>query len=480
MSSRRCVSALVTVGVLAACSPGALAAKPGKWERVTHPNGRNIDQVARQRTADGTLHLAWALEESGGTSLFHTPISATGAVGGTTPIQTGWSTINSVPDLVPTPDGGIRVFFGGLRTTNSDETNDELSTATAPASGAPWALTTGNVTQGGAAAYASDVGATVLADGTPLQSWGGTGAGVFVHQGLSPSSPNHAYQSQLGGCCGYSPDLAVDSASGVVFIAWYSNASDNLGVFVQPVDPGSGAPLATPQRMPGTVTDFSGRPSSSQMLARTPITARPGQPGVFVAYPGGYPTTTKVLVWQIGGKLSVLDNSKANHLVGLAADPNGRLWGIWAIQGGTPAVFARRSNLAATKWGPRVAAGAPKGAASVYKIDGDAQLGRLDLLGLFGSTGSTATWHSQLLPGLSLAAKPSKTKHAKTEVTFTVTDPDPVPGAKVTVPGDSGTTDSKGKVTLDVGPFGSKVKKTKATATKSGYKSGKLTMKVSG
>jgi hypothetical protein len=457
-----------------------MAGKPGRWERVTDPNGRNTDQVAHQRTADGTLHLAWVHQEPGGTSLFHTPVTPSGTIGSTTQIQTGWSTINPVPDLVPGPDGGLRVFFGGIRTTSSGETNDELSTATAPPAGQPWTLTTGNVVPDGASAYASDQGATLLPDGTPLESWGGTGAGVFVHRGLSASTPNHSYQHQLGGCCGYSPDLAVDSTSGAVLIAWYSNASDNFGVFVQGVDPGSGAPAGSPQLMPGTVTTFGGSPNSSQMLARTPITARPGQPGVFVAYPGGYPTTTKVLVWRVGGKLSVLENSRVNHLVGIAAAADGRLWGIWATQGSKPAVFARRSNLAATKWGPRVSAGAPKGATSVYKIDGDAQVGTLDLLGLFGTSGSTATRHSQVLPGLKLSASPSKVKHAGTEVTFTVTDPDPVPGAKVKAAGDSGTTDSKGRVKLDVGPFGRRVRKTKATASKTGYRSGKVTLKVSG
>lgn len=480
MSSMRCTGVLAVACVLAVTAPSAVAGKPGKWDRVTDPGGRNIDQVARQRTADGTLHVAWVHEQGGKASLFHTPITAAGSVGATTPIQTDWASMSSVPDLVLNADGSLRAFFGGIRTTNSDETNDELSTATAPPSGAAWTLAPGNVTPGGASAYASDVGATTLPDGTPLESWGGTGAGVFVHRGLSPDTPNHAYQSQLGGCCGYGPDLAVDSATGAPFIAWYSNASDNFGVFVQAVDPASGAPVGSPQLMPGTVTTFNGSPNSSQMLARTPITARPGEPGVFVAYPGGYPTATRVLVWQVGGKLRVLDDSKVDHLVGIAADPQGRIWGIWATRGSQPAVFARRSNLAATKWGPRLPAGAPKGADTIHKIDGDAQSGRLDLLALFSSTGSTATWHSQLLPGLSLSASPSKTKHAETKVTFTVTDPDPVAGAKVSVPGDSGTTDSKGRVTLEVGPFGKKVRKATAKASKSGHRPAKRTLKVSG
>jgi hypothetical protein len=478
MSIRLLVALAIAAGVLAAAPAVAPAGTPGKWTRVTHPGGRNIDQVAHVRTADGTLHLAWVFGASGGDSLLHTPVAANGSVGSATLIQSGWATINPVPDLVLTPGGGLRVFFGGIRTTSPDETNDELSTATAPASGAPWTLMPGNVTAGGAAAYASDVGAATLADGTPLQSWGGTGAGVFVHRGLSPSSPNHAYQSQLGGCCGYSPDLAVESTTGAVVIAWYSNASGNLGVFVQRVDPATGAPVGAPVRMPGSVTNFNGTPSSSQMLARTPITARPGRAGVFVAYPGGYPVTRKVLVWRVGGPLRVLANAPRSHIVGIAAGPDGRLWAVWATQTSPPRVFARRSNASATAWGARVSARAPAGAATVYKIDGDAQAGRLDVLGLFSTPGSTATWHTQLRPGLALGADRSRLRRAGASVTFTVTDPDPVAGASVKAAGESGTTGANGRVTLDLGPFGRRVKKVRATATKPGYSPATRTLRV--
>ena len=479
MSARFLVVAVMGASVVAMLPAQVWAGTVGKWSRVTDPSGRNIDQVAHARTADGTLHTAWVLAAPGSDSLFHTPIASNGAVGQTTPIQSGWATINPVPDLVLTPDGGLRVFFGGIRSTSPDETNDELNTATAPAAGSPWTLMQGNVTAGGAGAYGGDTGAAVLPDGTPLESWGGTGFGVFVHRGLSPSSPNYAYQSQLGGCCGYSPDLAVESTSGAAVIAWYSNASGNLGVYVQAVDGATGAPVGAPFRMPGSVTNFNGTPSSSQMLARTPITARPGQPGVFVAYPGGYPTTNRVLVWRVGGEVDVVARKASNHIVGITAAPDGRLWVVWARQDAPPRVFARRSNPAATEWGPPVSAGAPAGASSIYKIDGDAQAGGLDVLGLFSTPGGEATWHTQLRPGLALEADPARLRrHSGNRVVFTVTEPNPVAGATVKAAGESGTTNKKGKVELQLGQFGENKKKVKATATKPGYSPGSLRLRI--
>lgn len=470
MSVRHWIVAVVAVSAVAVLPTQASAGTPGQWERLTQPDGRNIDQVTHLRTADGVLHVAWVHQSGNADTLFHAPIAANGSIGGMTPIQANWASINPVPDLVPGPGGGLRVFFGGLRTTDSGETNDEMSTATAPAAGQPWTLQSGNVTPGGAAAYASDTGAALLADGTPLESFGGTGTGVYVHRGLSPSSPNHAYQGQLGGCCGYSPDIAVDSTNGVPVIAWYSNADNNLGVFVQLVDPATGAPVGAPARMPGSVTNFEGTPSSSQMLSRTPITARTGQPGIFVAYPGGYPTTRKVLVWRVGGDLDTLANTGNNHLVGLAPTPDGRLWAVFAELGVKQRVFARRSNPDVTAWGPRVAAGAPKGTISIYKVDGNAQANTLDIFALISNSSSTANWHTQVLPGLALDADPRKVnRNSGTSVTFTVTDPDPVEDAKVTAAGESGKTNAKGRVTLQLGPFGKKKKKVKAIATKPGY-----------
>jgi hypothetical protein len=461
-------------------APPALAGKPGKWTKLGQSNLDNIDEVALARTADGTLHAVWTIPShnngGAGDSLVHDAIAAGGVAAPPDPITTGWGAITAVPDLVTLPDGSLRVFFGGIRTTNPDEPNSNMNTATAPAAGAPWNLFSGTTVTGDAA-YGADDGAAVLADGTPIVAFGGTGTGTFVHRGLDPAQPNVPLQAQFGGCCGYSPDVAVDTATGVPVAAWYSNATGHLGVFAQSLDPGSGQTAAPPAQMPGSTTAYNGTPSSSQQLSRTPIAARAGG-GVYVAYSGGYPTTTKALLWRVGAPSSVtLDTRKADHVVGLAADPQGRLWVFWILRGPKPTVFARRSNKAATAFGPAVAAGAPPATQSGYKISGNAQTARLDLVGLFGNTSSQAQWHTQVLPGLAIKAAPSRVKSTKsTKVKFTVSDPDPVKGATVHAAGRSPTTDAKGHASITLGPTSKS--SIAVTVTKAGYTEGRTRVRV--
>jgi hypothetical protein len=327
----------------------------------------------------------------------------------------------------------------------------------------------------GDAAYASDDGAAVLPDGTPLLAFGGTGSGTFVHRGLSPATPNFQLQDQLGGCCGYSPDIAVDAKSGAPFVAWISNASSNIGVFAQSLDAGSGAPAGAFAKMPGSSTTFNGRQEMNQQLQRVPIVARAGG-GVYVAYPGGYPTTKLVRLWRVAdSKSAVVGSSQFDHMVNLAADPAGRLWVFW-VDGNSPArVFARRSNKAATKFGPAVKLVPPHGQTTAYKIDGNAQAGTLDLVVLWGATAKQAQFHTQVDPALALSAKPAKASRTKaTSVKFTVSDPDPVKGAKVSAGGKSATTDGGGHATITLGPS---KKALSATAKKSGYVAASLKLK---
>jgi hypothetical protein len=469
------VTLLALLAAVFVAAPAAQAGSPGKWTQLGDSNLRNIDQVTLARTPDKVLHAAWTIPAANNDTLVHASILPNGTASAPNVIQSGWAGITSVPDLVTTASG-LEIFFGGIRTINSGETNDNLNVATAGFDGTGWTLVPGNIAKGDSA-YASDIGVALLSDGTPLESWGGTGSGVFVHRGLDQNTPNFPVQGQLGGCCGYSPDVAVDSKNGSAFVVWYSNATDKFGVFAQSLDPATGTPSGAPVQMPGSTTLFNGQPNSSQMLARTPIASRVGG-GVYVAYPGGYPTTTQVRLWRIAdSKSAVLANSKGDHIVSLAADPEGRLWVFW-VERATNQVFARRSNEAATKFGPAVKVKAAPGQQSAFKIDGNAQSGALDVVVLFGdSAGKQAQWHTQFLPGLELKASPAKINGGKsTAVKFTVTDPDPVKGAKVSAGGKSATTDSKGHATINLGP--TKKKKITASAKKTGYTSGSAKMKV--
>ncbi len=88
-------------------------------------------------------------------------------------------------------------------------------------------------------------------------------------------------------------------------------------------------------------------------------------------------------------------------------------------------------------------------------------------------------FHTQILAGLSLTAKPSKFSHKKgKKVTFTVTDAgQAIAGAKVSCLGKHGTTAATGKVKLAFHKGAAKGKHV-CTATKSGYNGGKTTIKV--
>src|SRR3954447_26323162 len=356
MPIRRACLALFAALLVAV--PVAQAGSPGKWTQLGDANLANIDEATLARTPDGVLHVVWQIPAASNDTLVHTAIAPNGTASALNVIQSGWASIGEVPDLVAAP-AGLQLFFGGIRSTDSKETNDNLNLATAPADGASWTLVPGNVAKSDSA-YASDMGAALLSDGTPIQSWGSTGTGVFVHRGLSEGTPNFPLQGQLGGCCGYSPDIGVDTKSGAPFVVWISNATDKLGVFAQSLDPATGAPTGAPAQMPGSTTLFNGSPNTSKQLQRVPVAARAGG-GVYVAYPGGYPTTTKVRLWRIAdSKSAVLATSKSDHIVSLAADPDGRLWVFW-VERSSSQVFARRSNKTATKFGPAVKVKPPAG-----------------------------------------------------------------------------------------------------------------------
>jgi hypothetical protein len=425
--------------------PAAQALGAG-WKRVTAPTGTNIDQVGTLRTADGVLHLAWHLRTGPNTEdLLHTAIAPTGAIGATTPIQSGWSSLQN-PALVAAPDG-LRAFFGGIRTTNPDETLLELNTAVSPDGGATWGAPTGPVVPLGAQPYGSPMAAATRPDGTTLQAWAGT-LGTWVHAGLDPLSPNHDFQAPLGQY-GYDPNLAVD-ASGRAVLAWYSSGAGKLGVWAQDVA-ADGSPVGSAVNMPGTSTMQVG------MLGRTPIVPRVGG-GFYVAYATGWPALNTVRVWRVGTGVAPVvgrPNRNGNSTATIAAGAEGRLWAVWTdTTPGKLRVLARRSNRTAGIFGATVNAGRPAGAQSGYRLDASASGGALDVLGLFsiGATSNAATFHTRILPGLTLLATPRIVHRERaTKVRFTVLDAgDPVRGARVKVGGVSGTTKANGRIELTI------------------------------
>jgi len=473
------LAALLTLVLLPAL---AGATKPGVWTAVTSADGANIDQVGLVRTPDGTLHVAWTRRTPGNSAqsdLMQTPIAAGGAVGTAQTLASGWDGVGS-PAIARAADGSLLIVAGATSSLDPGAISD-FGAWRSTDGGASWAQVAGNAALGGG--FSDTPGLAFGSDGaTPFFAWGTT-YGLWVHRGLSATPATGNFQAGNGfDCCGYDPGMALDGEGGQLVVGWYSNATNHQGVFAQAVDQATGNPVGAAKLMPGSVTTYGGVPSSSASLARTPVVGRPGRAGVFLAYAGGYPTTTKVVVWRFGASRSSVVARRAAGLddVALAADPTGRLWAVWS--GGTR-VYARRSNSKLSSWGAVVSVPARKGTGSIFKLAGSAQSGVLDVLGAFAPNAGNGvqTWATQLQPGLTLTTAPAKLAvggRGAQAISLKVTDAGvPVGGAKVTLAGRSARTGRGGTAVLALGPFAHRTRLT-ARATHAGYVSATATVRV--
>src|SRR5215213_292959 len=167
MPTRILILVLAALGVLVASA--AAAGPPGSWSRLSDATGRNIDQVATARTPDGVLHVLWLRKSGNLQDLMHTRIGANGdPIGQPNAVQSGWAAMNN-PDVVALPDGTLRAFWGGIRSTASGDDNDALNTASAGGDGLSWSLQPGHAAQD-TSAYASTAGAGA-AGSTPVSAW---------------------------------------------------------------------------------------------------------------------------------------------------------------------------------------------------------------------------------------------------------------------------------------------------------------------
>lgn len=475
------------------------AGGPGRWTRL----GRTTANFAQPGLVRGALDedglhnllVLWARKtpsDASLTDLVHTRISPDGEIASTETVVSGWNFIWPVPDLVMNPsDSSLVGIWGGIRSVDPSESNTNISVATSHPVGTAgaWNLQEGDVSEGQGGA-ASSIGATMPGD-TPLFTWAGS-TGTFVHRGLDPSTPDYDFQAPLGGCCGYSPDIASKGA-GDVWVAWYSNADGNEGVWTQQVDTQTGAPVGSASKMPGSTTRFNGEDQSIQQITRTPIAAGNNieDSNTYVAYTGGYPSPKKMLVWTIttagpAADSVVVGKGASVHTPAVATDVYGRAWVMWS-EGGTGGsrIFARRSNVGGARWGATVAVDLPKdesGCQTIYEITPETTIeemngGNVNIIATIseGCTSKVALWHTEIEPGLSLSADPSKFK-GKEKVTFKVTDAgEPVQGAKVTVDGESAMTDADGIAHIVLGPY-AKDQKLVAKATHNGYVDDKVTL----
>lgn len=458
--------ALLTAALLCVTAPIAVA-RP--WIRVTSP-GDITDQAAMARTPDGILHVVWAPYTSGGgvNQLLTDTITPTGHVGPTTTVQSGWLGIGN-PEIAVRSDGSLVVVAGAERSESPTETIKEQALWTSADGGATWELYPSDIASGGG--FAAPVGLALGPDGsTPFTSWTTT-QGIFVHPGVLAAVPPENLQDATGwGCCGYDPGLALDQAADKLVIAWYSNAAGHNGIYAQQLDTTSAAPLGAPELMPGSETGGK----AVQPAERTQIAARVGG-GLYVAVAGGYPVTTRALVWKVGtgSSMNVASDLHGLRQVGVAAGPAGRLWVFWVARGpGGDVIDVRRSNTSATRWSAVLSLRPPRGETSAWNLSGNAQGGGLDLLGGFTVNGSTATWDAQILPLLSVTPR----VHHAGVLTVTVTDAGTaVGGATVRVDGRAAHTNHAGVARVNLGT-GAEGRTFRVTASHSGYTTASATI----
>lgn len=446
--------AATSAALVLALSSLAAARSSTHWVRVTPTSGGNLEEVSAVRTPDGVLHVVWSPYTPGATTneLLYTTISPGGTVGSTSTLASGWASIDD-PAIARRSDGALVVVANAMRSTNASDPILNQAMWTSTDDGATWTLyptdTAYQVSGGDPVSLAFGPDGT-----TPFATWD-----AIVHRGTDPMVGNVNLTESAGwNCCAYWGGIAFAPATNQLVVTWYSNATGHYGLAAQQIDPSNAAPIGSPVVMPG----------STQIATdeRTQVVARHGG-GIYAADANGYPTATRALIWRYGAPRSTVVGSASAGIsaVGVAADPGGRLWAFWfARSGDTTLVYARRSDPSGAHWGAAVVMRPPGGESDAWKLDGNGQAGKLDLLGLFTVNGTVATWDTQVLPGLSVSAKAD---HGG-KLTVKVTDAGQgVSGATVRADGRSAKTNHSGVAHLSLGSH--HPRSVKLSAVRSGY-----------
>jgi hypothetical protein len=437
MSSAGCRLAAVAVAVAILIPAAGAQAAPSPWKPLGTSGQLNVsDVVGLARTADRSLHVAWFRRTPDGLyDVLQTPVAPAGGIGAPVPIVTGWASVEG-PSLIA-QGSALSAFFSGTQTTTTGDPHEGVDMATSGDGGASWSLVPSAVASGDFAS--SRDAAVVLSGSTFVQSWY-AGEETVVHAGLDRSVP-----AQRGYGSGTDQALAAD-ASGAVLVAWCTGVQGPNGVYVQPVDPSSGAPAGAAQLMPGSTVVVGGTPETfCPANTRVPLVAREGG-GFFVAS-----TDVKrraVRVWRSGAASSatLAGGTAFKQQLALAGAPGGRLWAGWMEDG---KLKLRRSNpakRAKTIFGATVTVPGPA-ADGVYQLDLSGQADRADaIIRAQTSDAGVTLLHAQAYPGLTLTAK------GGSRASFKVTDAgDAVAGATIRVGGLTATTNSAGRASVSLG-----------------------------
>jgi hypothetical protein len=334
--------ALAVASAVAAVLPAVASATP--WAKISGDRVSSIDQgaliqngprvLAAWPGGDGT-DLATSIETRGFAPTLARPGAGAGAIA---TVDAGYTSISSRPALVATPTG-LRAVYVGTRPDGQTRLflSDPLAEGVAPVVPAGELIRT----RGGV------LDALALADGTPLVADDGAGALRIVRGAAADiDAPGSPVQAQLGGNS-YNPALAQDAAGGI-WVAWYSNAGPaGAGIYLQGVDPATGAPLGSPQAAP-----LSASPSNNatQRVALVGNTTGAGARVVYAAQ--STPTAPLRLVsWSPGEAPTTVARPaelSLNTYVAAARHADGRLWVAWYDNGTTTPSGGTTAGYAAT------------------------------------------------------------------------------------------------------------------------------------
>ncbi|MGZ4165961.1 MAG: sialidase family protein [Solirubrobacteraceae bacterium] len=451
----------------------ALVVAGGATGATLHPKlltkaGYGTLPIGFARSADGSLHVAFATNTSWGNSASGVgalSISPSGHIG--PQVQAlAWTGLTSgspsgIPGLAVMPSGALQAVFGG-----SPSGVDGPWGITSSDGGATWSAPA-NIGSGLMAFGDSNLTLQV-SNGTPVFTAGCCG-NIVIQQGFGVAAPTYQLTTSGDDAAG-NTDSAVDAKTGAVVASWDSNAGSG-GIWLQQAAPTAG----TAQKAP--------IPSQYGTGAPLILAGRDAGPGVFAAYPADFSSTTHIRLLRYGGGSVAVGSVKGLHAAvsGVATGPDGRIRVFWAgeINGHGVTAFTR-SNKAVTRFEP-VQIGRFTWA-DLFTLSGDGRLGPLDLL--ISGTPDVKTgplvegiYYARVLPELSATVTATSLTKGKFKLKVDVTDAgDPVSGATASAKGQSKTTNAKGSATLTIN--GSAGDHVTVTITHPGYNALKASVKL--
>ena len=454
--------------MILAIPSSAAGGGPGKWTRVTGGDAWFELNLLRH---GGRLHVGVREDESDTTyRMIHRSISPGGAVGPPHTVAAGFAYLGYYPAFTGT---GAQLHMNfGARADGDGYSNSHMMQVTSANNGESWTAPIDTRVTDGPAESPSEMDGTTGANGVRYYVWEGTLCICVQREPVADA--DHTNYNDVGGN-NYDPSIGFDSATGKVW-AVYLITGDNDGLYVREVNTTNGEPAGPSALLPGSFSIFEGDRLNSVQSGRVPMAQRP-QGGVFVAYHNGYPNPRRVRLWRIGAAgFATIASGRGIGEVAIAADPNGRMWGVWARQG---RIFARRSNESVSRWGKTVSVANPKDTVGITTLQADAQERVVDVLAHSQQVGNPGFFHTQLRPGISFGARPRRFPREQAErVRFVTKDAgDPLANSRITVAGKSCTTNSKGVCSIQLGPY-SERRRLRARATHPDYVPATLTLRV--